>query len=345
MKKISTLLVLSWSITAASLAEENSGLNLYTFFLNIVNESFNFPLIGFVNIAVGSHTAPQIGFVNWNTYTFISAQIGFINTAGGGMQGVQASFVNTAAGNVQGVQAGYVNTAAGSMQGVQTGFINTVTGGARGVQAGFVNTAVKSFAGAQIGFINTAASDAAGAQVSFVNIAKQLTGLQFGFINYADSINKGIPIGFLSIVRKGGYKAVELGVSDISPFNASFKIGAEAFYTSFSVSYNPFKDGIREQIIWGAGFGSLIKIGTLFFINPEITGHNAITKPSQQYVSFVPYFGFNLFANLSVAAGPSLVWHRSEDGAEKPFYHIIRFAINGSNTLYAGARAGLRFRF
>jgi hypothetical protein len=40
-----------------------------------------------------------------------------------------------------------------------------------------------------------------------------------------------------------------LGVSEISPFNLAFKIGIKKFYTSFNVAYNPFRDGIREQII------------------------------------------------------------------------------------------------
>jgi hypothetical protein len=274
--------------------------------VNIVNGQFRYPLIGFVNIASGSHDLPQVGFFNWNQNDFSTLQLGFINTTGGGMEGLQMGFVNTAAG------------------------------GMSGLQLGFVNTAVKSFKGMQFGFVNTSTGSG-------------VSGLQIGFINYADSFEKGLPIGLLSIVRNGGYKAIELGVSEISPFNLSFKIGVEKLYTSFVVSYNPFRDdpfngGIREQIILGAGLGSIIQLGKAFYLNPEITSHTAISEDFQHYVGIVPYFGYNIISNLSVAAGPSLVWAYNEN-IKSLFYRIVEYSINDENTLYLGARLALRFRW
>jgi hypothetical protein len=309
--------------------QQDGNINLYTFFVNIVNEQFRFPLIGFVNIAGGNHGLPQFGFVNWNQKDFSTLQLSFVNTAGDDMAGFQMGFVNTVAGGVKGVQSGFINTIRKSFTGAQFGFVNTAVG----ESAGYL----------QLGFINTTINRFNGAQVSFVNTTKELNGLQLGFINYANKIEKGVPIGFLSIVRNGGYKAIELGVSEISPFNISFKIGVEKFYTSFTASYNPFRDGIREQIMWGAGFGSIIKLGEAFYFNPEITSHNGINEGFQQYVSVIPYLGYTIIPHVSIAAGPSVVWIFDDKDRDPPFYSITKYSINDKNKLYLGARMGLRF--
>jgi hypothetical protein len=303
MKKLIIALVLFLPIAGINFAQENqhdNSITAYTFLVNIVNEQFQFPLIGFINIARGSQSLPQIGFINWNQNNFGTLQWGFVNTAGG------------------------------DMAGLQMGFVNTVAGGMRGFQFGFINTVVKSFKGLQLGFVNT---------------AKQVKGLQFGFINYAGSIEKGIPIGFLSIVRNGGYRAIESGVSEISPFNLSFKIGVEKFYTSFIAAYNPFREGIRKQLIWGAGFGTIIQLGETIYINPEITSHHGINEDFQHYVSIIPYFGYTTIPNLSIVAGPSLVWAYNNKGLENLFYRIAAYSINDTNKLYLGARMALRFRW
>jgi hypothetical protein len=258
--------------------------------------------------------------------------IGFVNISRGDHHLPQIGLINWNRNNFSTVQMGFVNTVGGDMAGLQSGFVNTVAGGASGIQ---------------LGFANTSSNRMDGIQMSFVNFTKQLNGLQLGFINYVDSVENGIPIGFLSIVRNGGYKAVELGVSEISPFNASFKIGVERLYTSFSVSYNPFDDGIRDQIVWGVGFGSIIPIGKKFFFNPEITTHYAITESFQSYLRVVPSFGYTITSNLSIVAGPSMVWTyvNNDKGVEIPFYRITEHSINDKNKLIAGARMALRLRW
>ncbi|MDR0656420.1 MAG: hypothetical protein LBG22_08920 [Treponema sp.] len=319
MKKIIMILALFLSISVINFAQENqqdNSANLYTFFVNIAGEQFRYPLIGFVNIASGNHDLPQIGYFNWNRNDFSTLQSGFVNTVCGDMEGLQMGFVNTVVKSFRGGQIGFVNTAAGEE--------------ASGLQIGFVNTAINRFNGAQL---------------SFVNITKQLNGMQIGIVNYTDSIEQGIPIGLLSIVRNGGYKAVELGVSEISPFNSSFKIGVERFYTSFTVSHNPFRDDNREQIICGTGLGSIIQLGEMFYLNPEITSHYAAIGNFQHYVSIVPYFGYNILSGLSIVAGPSVVWAYSDKGIKSPFYKIIECPINDENKLYFGARMALRFRW
>jgi hypothetical protein len=334
MKKIVIAMFIFIASIGLNFGQENqqdNNINLYTFFVNIVHEQFRFPLIGFVNIAGGNHNSPQIGFFNWNQNNFGTLQLSFINTVGGDMAGLQM---------------GFVNTVAGGMSGFQTSFINTVIKSFTGVQFGFVNTAIgKDVKGLQLGFINTTINKLEGVQISFVNTTKQLNGLQFGFINYAGSIEKGIPIGLLSIIRNGGYKAIEIGVSEISPLNLSFKIGVERFYTSFIVTYNPLKDGIREQIILGAGFGSIIRLGETFYLNPEITAQNSINENFQNYISVIPYFGYNIISNLSIVVGPSLGWAYNDKSIEKPFYKIMEYSINDENKLYLGVRMGIRFRW
>ncbi|MDR2068535.1 MAG: hypothetical protein LBP71_01530, partial [Spirochaetaceae bacterium] len=121
--------------------------------------------------------------------------------------------------------------------------------------------------------------------------------------------------------------------------------GVERFYTSFVVGYNPFNDGIREQIILGAGFGSIIQLGKIFYLNPEITAHNWINEDFQQYVSFIPYFGYNIIPNLSVVIGPSVVWTYNDPDAGSPFFKIAEYSINEENKLYFGARIALRYRW
>jgi hypothetical protein len=306
MKKFIMILVLSLSVTGLSFSQENNNISQE----NNSNSTNLYTL--FFNVVNEQFKFPLVGFVNIAAGNHNSPQIGFVNWNTKDFSTVQLGFVNTAGGNMAGFQMGFVNTTAGDASGFQTGFVST------------------------------AANKLDGVQISFVNIAKQTSGLQLGFINYADSFQKGIPVGFLSIIRNGGYKAVEFGVSDVSPFNVSFKIGVEAFYTSFSVSYNPFRDGIREQIICGAGLGSIIKLGKTFFINPEITSYHATNESFQHYTAVVPYFGYKITPNLSAVAGPSIVWISTDKNTESPFYNIVKHSINDTNELYLGARTGIR---
>jgi hypothetical protein len=125
MKKWVIAVVMFITSIGGSFGQDGS---LYTFFVNIVEEQFQLPLIGFVNIAGGSHTLPQIGFINWNQDDFSTVQLGFINTVGGGMTGVQAGFINIAGGDAEGVQLGFINYA-DSLNGIPIGFLSIVRNG------------------------------------------------------------------------------------------------------------------------------------------------------------------------------------------------------------------------
>jgi len=133
--------------------EDVTGVNIYTYFYNIIYEPFPLPLIGFINIAIGNHNIFQAGYVNQNTKNFNGFQTAFINTVGGNFNGFQAGFVNTNVGETKGMQTGFVNTAVNKMEGVQIGFVNTAARGMKGLQIGFVNYA-ESINGVPIGFIS-----------------------------------------------------------------------------------------------------------------------------------------------------------------------------------------------
>ena len=339
---------------------ENKSRSLYTFFFNNVDEDFHAPIIGFVNIARGNFKTAEIGFINWNTQNLIGPQLGFVNTIGHDLDGVQAGFVNTAFGNIYGWQTAFINTAR-TVNGVQSGFVNTAFNDLYGWQGGFVNTA-REIKGAQTGFVNTAFSGGQGAQAGFVNVSvKKLRGMQIGFVNYADSIEDGIPIGFLSIVREGGYHAIEYSFSEYMPFNLAFKIGVEKFYTTFNAAINPFNEPGTKAFAFGLGMGSIIPIGNLFYFNPEFSHLNVyklreidvrkdewnMWEENTNILTFAPYFGFNIFKNFSIFAGPSVSWAYNYGGKNKaePFFAIYNHEINDKHSIVVGARVGLRVKF
>ncbi|MCL2008361.1 MAG: hypothetical protein FWG77_09775 [Treponema sp.] len=303
------------------------GNSLYTFFFNIVDEDFRFPLIGFFNLSVGNFSNVQAGFVNWNTRNLTGIQAAYINTVGGDLSGLQAGFINTTAGNTNGFQAGFVNTT-GSLNGFQAGFVNTALGSARGFQAGFINSTIRS-----------------------------LSGVQLGFINYADSVDGGLPIGFLSIVREGGYRAFEYTFSEFFPVTLGFKIGIERFYTSFYVGFNPFVESTANRAAYGWGFGSMLPIVGSFFFNPEYVWLNAISEYNYSWLdswiesfnsihSLVFNFGYNITGNFSVHAGPSLTWvSYLGDAKLDPLFTILYHEINDESAIALGLRAGLRLSF
>ena len=314
MKKRLLVLALIVNSAISGFAQET---NLYTFFLNIVNENFRFPLVGFVNIARGNHNLPQFGFVNWNTGDFSTLQAGFVNTVGGDISGVQLGFVNTSIGDLNGWQIGYINTAQ-TLQGVQIGFVNSTRNGGQGFQLGFVNTSFE-----------------------------RLQGVQLGFINFADSIEDGIPIGVISIVRQGGYRAVEFSLTEFHLINIGLKLGVERFYSTLIVGYDPTGDFSQRSFAAGVGFGTIIHINNSFFINPQLNTLNTIGRNGSHLLSFVPNVGFNLSESISITLAPSLTWayNFSSREVQQPAFSILRHNINSSNDIVIGARAGIRFRF
>ncbi len=301
----------------------------YTFIINSVPDNFFLPLVGFVNDARGNHYSAQIGFVNTNRINFGGAQTGFINTVGG---------------NAYGTQVGFINTVAGNMGGAQVGFINTVAQKTHAIQVGFINTSADTLVGAQIGFVNTAARKATAPQVGFINSAKSLNGFQLGFVNIADTIESGAALGFLSIVRKGGFHALELSVSEMYPINLAYKIGLERLYTSFIVSHNPAE---ASQFAIGMGLGSIVPMGKSFFFNPEFTSQSSVINGFQQANSIAARIGYSVTPKLSIIAGPSVSFRYNLDSGKShaPLFTFTQHKINDYSQILTGARFAVQYKF
>jgi len=241
---------------------------------------------------------------------------------------------------------GFVNLAMGNHQGLQVGFVNTNFKNFSGAQIGFVNTVMQEVTGLQVGLVNTTFSEKTGYQIGLVNTVKKIMkGSQIGLVNYADTVT-GVPIGIVSIVKRGGYKAVEISTNEYYPINLSFKIGVPKLYSFIQFGYNPDFD---RNFASGFGFGSLALIGKNFYFNPEISLLNSINSKnySHRFLAFAGNFRYNLNSRFQVAAGPSLVWEHSGQSGKlfDPVYSIINNKIDDKNRLVIGARAALSFDF
>lgn len=251
-------------------------------------------------------------------------------------------FVNLANGSHNSTHIGFINVNEKDFTGAQIGFVNTIGGKVKGAQIGFVNVCEDPVTGLQLGFVNTAEKHIDGAQIGFVNTTKALKGLQLGFVNYADTIEKGIQLGFLSIVKKGGYRAFEISVTEMYPLNLSFKIGVKKLYSSFTASYNP---DWGNAFAAGIGMGSIIPINNSLYFNPELSSQSAIIKNDQQIFCLTTSLGFYVKPKIQFTIGPSVVWNYAQyhDDLNIPFFSIYKNEINETNNLIIGLRVALRY--
>lgn len=316
-------------------------------FSNITGEKLYGAQVGFVNMCRDSLTGAEVGFANIAGSHTQGAQVGFVNLTKNYLHGAQVGYVNIANAAAEGAQVGFVNACKDSVNGMQIGYINVAGGKTDGVQVGFVNGTRRTVKGAQIGFVNAAADKVNGVQVGFVNAAAgAVKGSQIGFVNVCDTISNGIPVGFFSVVRRGGFKAFEAGSTELYPANLAFKTGVDVFYTTFIASYNP---DFRKEFALGAGVGTHVRLGRRFFLNPEALSQVTVERYPQQIVTLNTMIGFTITKNISLVAGPDLVWiHRTDERSQpllKPQYSFYREKIDSWNSIHAGAKAALRVRF
>ena len=294
---------------------------VYTGLVNVIHEPFQFPMIGFVNIALGNHKSPQVGFVNYNQKD---------------LSGLQLSFVNYTGGKHQGLQFGNVNMTADEFSGMQWGYVNITS---------------KSLEGMQMGFLSMTAEDLDGAQFGFVNVAKSINGSQVGFVNIAEEYRTGIPIGLFSYVHKGGFKAVEIGVSEIAHINFVFKTGVKQFYTSFLLThYNHNSKEIDTEHLWGGlGFGTIFDIDPKIYFNPEliISTTNTSTIYKQGNLSIVPAFGYRFTDNISLLIAPAATWSQTNRNRElvDPVFKLYEYQKDPHKRFIFGGRIGLRYEW
>jgi hypothetical protein len=335
---------------------------IYTGVYNNIPENFPIPVIGFVNVSNGHQHNLQLGLTNTNEKSLKGTQVGISNFVGAQMHGAQVgvanicydSLVGSAVGvinitnkGVTGAQVGCVNINRATSNGAQVGYVNITEGTTLGTQVGFVNVATDTLSGAQVGYVNVVTNDINGTQVGFVNRTKNLNGLQIGFINVADTISNGVPIGFLSVVKRGGFKAIEVGYSNLLPVNFSFKTGVNALYTSFIAGYNP--DAKKDIVFLGMGIGSNLPIKGRLFFNPEAQSLFSLEKKNQQVISLNTMFGLTITKNISLLAGASTNWihqyHKNPDPLYQPNNNWYEHKIDQKNHLNIGLKTSLRINF
>jgi len=369
MKRIITLIITATLLTSSLSQAQNDSIRtkrdvaIYTFLFNVVPDNFPIPLVGFVNLARGNHSTLQAGFININIKDFTGLQASFVNTTFGGLKGLQTSFANTTFGNFYGLQSGFVNTTFGDFTGLQASFVNTTSGNQKGLQAGFVNsnlknhvgaqagfvnTTIGSFKGLQAGFVNTVIKETEGVQMSFVNVARKgIKGFQLGFINLADTVSDGVPIGFISVVRRGGFRALELSSDGFYPVNLAFKIGVPKFYTFFMGSYC---EQYEQPFAVGIGAGTLIPRGDKIIINPEIRSltplDNSVVFSNMSSLDL--NVRYRIVEGLQVAAGPTIGWvtHSNQvDIYKKPFFSFLNREVDSNKRIIVGARLAISYSF
>ncbi|MDA3881379.1 MAG: hypothetical protein PF436_13400 [Prolixibacteraceae bacterium] len=324
-------------------AKSKKEITIYSFIVNRVPDGSNIPMLGFLNIATGTHNSIDMGFANFTRKDQAGVQTGFINSVRGNLAGAQIGFINTTVKNAKGIQVGFINTGLAKYSGIQMGFINTSLKKSSNIQIGFINTCTDSLKGAQVGFINTSIKKTSAAQIGYINTAKTLKGTQIGFVNLADSIESGVPLGFLSIVRKGGYHALEVSVSEMYPLNLAYKIGVSQLYTTFNISYNPSN---VTNIALGAGLGSIIPVGNKVIVNPEFVSQTLFANNYQQLSSFSVMFGYKFNTHLSLLVGPSVVlqYGTNKKPFNEPFFSFSNTTTKNDNNIITGFRIGLRYK-
>lgn len=263
---------------------------------------------------------------------------------------------------VGGQFAGFMNVVAGEVRGGQfAGFLN-LSGNGKGAQAaGFLNIA-RDLEGAQVaGFMNGARE--VDVQVAgFLNVARTMKGAQIGLINIADSA-AGVPIGLISLVRKNGYRRVELYYSDDFDANFTFKMGVRKFYNLLAVGVE-LQD--QKRYGFGYGFGSEWQLLNWFRINTDLLSYYVVERSYEDFprgmsnndqLNLLNKFRLlgtlQLGRSLALFGGPTynvMVSQYQATGSDvigsslgrNPFYNHT--SPGGTNVkMWIGFNAGLRF--
>ncbi len=317
-------------------------------FVNTIGGDFKGANFGFINTTIGRSKGANFSFMNITKKDFHGANFGFMNTTKDSLKGANFGFINTAGGNTTGANFGFVNFAGGNFSGANVGFVNVVKGDNKGLDINFVSVTKGDFKGTNIGFVNVNSQNTKGFQLGFVNSTrKHMKGTQIGFVNFADSISNGVPIGFLSIVKKGGYRALEISLSELYVVNLAFKIGVPYFYSFIQGSYHY---QYNKPFALGAGFGSLIPIAKRFYFNPEIGTISSINNNSKMTTTLAANIRYSISSRFQVAAGLSAVWlndmTKNEDNLyDPPFFALVNQKIDANNRILLGARVAVSFNF
>lgn len=176
--------------------------------------------------------------------------------------------------------AGLMNIAGGNSDGLQVaGFMNLARDFTGPQIAGFLNKA-RHLQGIQIaGFLNKA-DDVEGLQVAgFLNRAGYVKGTQISVINIADSL-AGVPIGLVNIVKKNGYRRLEVYYADDFFANLTYKIGVPHFYTLAALGV---ERGGAQRWGYGAGFGAEWTLAKALRLSTDLMSYYVV---EESYESF-----------------------------------------------------------
>jgi hypothetical protein len=257
-------------------------------------------------------------FAQGTLYTFI------VNVADGGFSLPLIGVANIGRGDHSSAEIGVLNINAGSFTGIKAGVFNFTGGELRGFSAGVLNIS----------------GSASGFQAGVINYADTMAGVQIGVLNIVADGENTVPIGLLPIVLRNGYYAIELSVRDLSPMNASFKMGVKKLYTSLGISYN----SSANLFYIGGGLGTILDITDLLFFNLEINSRSLINRKGYFLQSIEPAIGLNITPKLSLLAGPLIEYEKEGKDGER-FFRLASFELGGSSALLLGAKAALRVRF
>lgn len=288
---------------------------------------------------------------------------GVANVVKGKTNGIQMSgFANVVGDTTKALQgAGFINVVNGAFTGIQTaGFANVTSGSVKGLQGcGFINVNKDSLTGIQVsGFANICGGDVKGIQATgFINTAKKVKGMQIGVINICDSI-EGIPVGLLSIVRKNGYRRLDIYGTEALYANIAFKMGVRSFYNIFQGGAQLKNDKLR----WGVGYGlgGEAPIGNRGFVNVEATTSHIFEaeriEPELHMLNRVcTTFGVRLGKTTAIYAGPAFnvmissqyLPGKSEPGSDIAPYTFYDHTFEGDKDvnlkMWLGFNAGIRF--
>ncbi len=284
---------------------------------------------------------------------------GVVNVCGDSAEGIQgAGFCNVSGGSFRGVQgAGFCNVNNGKFRGLQgAGFCNVNKGKTMGVQiSGFCNVNADSTQGTQLaGFANVNKQPMQGTQIAgFINVARKMKGAQIGVINIADSLD-GAAIGIISIVKKNGYRRLEMYSSEAMKANVAFKMGVRGFYNIFYVGAQQMGSYYRWG--WGYGIGSEAAISKKMAINfdalcIQVNENQAYTNKLNLLNQLKVNLSYALTPRIALFAGPSCNVMVSQyvnkdnsigsDIVKHGFYNNTSGATNVR--IWVGFNGGIRF--
>ncbi len=220
---------------------------------------FNYSIVP----SFGRHNAESV-----NHQYYLS--VGLFSERVGGILGLElSSFYNENLESMVGHQlSGLINVAKKEASGAQIAGLGNSAGSITGSQiSGLYNVSGKT-SGAQVAGLVNIAGEVKGAQLSGIyNKAGKVSGVQIGLINFADSIDGGATIGLVNIVKKGGYKVIQVAGTDYMNMGISFKSGTRKIYSILSVGYNFTPESL---FVTGLGVGRLIEMNKDWMLSPEL---------------------------------------------------------------------------